>query len=103
MIFMKLVPTGFLEQEKENRIEWSLFIIMKIVFIIVVLIFVSILLLLNLDNSLKTKLNIMIGLLFAIAILMIVNTCMLYPQYKNSLDIQSTMQEINNSLGNWNR
>ena len=71
---------------------------MKIIFIIISLTFVGILFLINFDNSLKTKLNIMIGLLFLIAILMIVNTYMLYPQYKNSLDIQNTIQEIKSSL-----
>lgn len=71
---------------------------MKIIFIIISLTFVGILFLINFDNSLKTKLNIMIGLLFIIAILMIVNTYMLYPQYKNSLDIQNTIQEIKSSL-----
>lgn len=75
---------------------------MKIIFIIISLAFVGILFLINFDNSLKTKLNIMIGLLFAIVILMIVNTYMLYPQYKNNLDIQNTMQEINSSLENRN-
>lgn len=75
---------------------------MKIIFIIISLTFVGILFLINFDNSLKTKLNIMIGLLFLIAILMIVNTYMLYPQYKNSMYIQNTMQEINSSLENRN-
>lgn len=74
---------------------------MEITFIIVVLVFVGILLLVNFDDSLKAKLNIMIGLLFTAVILLIVIVYMQYPQYKNSRDIQNTIQEISGSLQDW--
>lgn len=67
---------------------------MEIAFIIIVLIFVGILLLINFDDSLKSKLNIIIGLLFTIVILLTVNTYMQYPQYKNSRDIRNTLQQF---------
>jgi hypothetical protein len=66
---------------------------MEIAFIIIVLMFVGILLLINFDDSLKSKLNIMTGLLFTIVILLAAIAGMLYPQYRNSQDIRDTFQE----------
>lgn len=71
--------------------------------IIGIILVVCILILLNIDSPLKNKINVIINMLFIIIVLLALNAYMLYPQYKNSLDIQNTMQEINNSLGNWNR
>lgn len=69
---------------------------MEVIGIIVVLGFVGILLLLNLDNSMETKTNTIIGLLLAVVILLTVNAFLLYPQYKNNKEIQSASQELNN-------
>lgn len=71
---------------------------MEIAFIIIVLMFVGILLLINFDDSLKSKLNIIIGLLFTIVILLTVNAYMQYPQYKYTKDIQNTIQEMSETF-----
>lgn len=71
---------------------------MEIAFIIIVLMFVGILLLINFDDSLKSKLNIIIGLLFTIVILLTVNAYMQYPQYKHTKDIQNTIQEMSETF-----
>lgn len=61
---------------------------------------VVIILILEYNKSLKTRINILIGLTYILVILLIINAYMLYPQYKNNLDIQNTIQKINSSLEN---
>lgn len=54
---------------------------------------IIIVLILEFDKSLRTRLNIMTGLLFTIVILLAAIAGMLYPQYRNSQDIRDTFQE----------
>lgn len=61
---------------------------------------VVIILILEYNKSLKARINILIGLTYILVILLIINAYMLYPQYKNNLDIQNTIQKINSSLEN---
>lgn len=55
---------------------------------------IIIILILEFNKSLKARLNVMIGLLFAIMVLLAAITCMLYPQYRNSRDIRNTLQQF---------
>ncbi len=60
--------------------------------VITVILIVVILVLLNFDEPLKKKINILINLLFINMILLIVIAYLLYPQYQINKSLQDSLQ-----------
>ncbi len=59
---------------------------------------IIIVLILEFNKSLKARINLLIGLLYIIIALLIVNAYMQYPQYKNTKDIQNTIREMSETF-----